>query len=222
MLWGGKYIYVLLPSVLALESPSHRSLYSTNKNSQPHCTAHGSSNRTQIRDIQHQLTMWTSSETMKVLLMARMIQFLLVSSPVSTIRSFLYCFFFVHHHMMCKNLHVLILSCTAEDESFGALIRYTPAEAAYSDCWPEELPVCDKYGILSSNGGSYSFLVLSGSTNGPGTFAWTSSPVPMRIPTFQTLKEFSFTIESSSLYPSPRLVSSLGSCSGDLGVLRPY
>ena len=161
-------------------------------------------------------------ETMKVLLMTRMIQFLLVSSPVSTIRSFLYCFFFVHHHMMCKNLHVLILSCTAEDESFGALIRYTPAEAAYSDCWPEELPVCDKYGILSSNGGSYSFLVLSGSTNGPGTFAWTSSPVPMRIPTFQTLKEFSFTIESSSLYPSPRLVSSLGSCSGDLGVLRPY
>ena len=192
---------------LRLESPSHRSLYSTNKNSQPHCTAHGSSNRTQIRDIQHQLTMWTSSETMKVLLMARMIKFLLVSSPVSTIRSFLYCFFFVHHHMMCKNLHVLILSCTAEDESFGALIRYTPAEAAYSDCWPEELPACDKYGILSSNGGSYSFLLLSGSTNGPGTFAWTSSRNTGESKT-------RIQVQDSSL--------PIGSCSGDLGVLRPY
>ena len=74
---------------------------------------------------------------------------------------------------MCKNLHVLILSCscTAEDESTGALIRYTPAEAAYSDCWPTETPDCNKYGILSSNGGSYSFLDLSED----GTFAWTSS-----------------------------------------------
>ena len=92
--------------------------------------------------------------------------------------------FFVHHHIMYKNLHVLLLSfsCTAEDAPFGALIRYTPAEAAYSDCWPEELPACNPYDILSfhedpSKRGTHDYLVLSGSSTPAtsGTFTWTSN-----------------------------------------------
>ena len=67
------------------------------------------------------------------------------------------------------------LTLTAEDTSSGALIRYTPSQAAYSECWPTETPDCNKYGILSSTGGSYEYLVLSGPTNGPGAFSWTTN-----------------------------------------------
>ena len=55
---------------------------------------------------------------------------------------------------------------TTEDSTNGALVRYTPAASAYT--------TGSNYDILSSSGGTYEYLVLSGGGS-TGTFTWSTS-----------------------------------------------